>query len=268
MRPIVRAMALLIPVCVLVVGCVDCTIGAGETRVCGSGRIVEIERDIPRVTGVHLSTFGDLKIAIGEHEKFVIEAEDNIVDLIETRIKGRILEIGTRRHVSLKPKKRVRYYLTVRELDTVVISSSGDIFAPYVETEDFEVKISSSGDLVIKGVEAADMSVKLSSSGDADIGSIDAKELDVRISSSGDLTIDDGKARFQNIHISSSGDYNAPHVVSDNAHVTLSSSGDAHIHVDGKLNASLSSSGSIYYSGDATATVRASSSGRVRHIGN
>lgn len=266
MKPIVTATALLILVCAFVVGCVECTSDAGETRVVGSGRVVEVERSISGVTGVRLSTFGDLKIQIGDREKFVIEAEDNLVELIQTEVKRGVLEVGTRKHVCLKPKKKVRYFLTVKELDTIAISSSGDVFAPYVETDEFDVRISSSGDLVIKGVEARAVSVRLSSSGDADIGRIDTGELRIGISSSGDLTIDDGEIGSQNIQISSSGDYKAADVKSEDARVNLSSSGDAHIYVDGTLNVSLSSSGSVYYSGDADATLSASSSGRLKRI--
>jgi len=267
MRPIVTAAALLILVCAFVLGSVECRIDAGQTRVVGSGRVVELECSISGVTGVHLATFGDLKIEIGDDEKFVIEAEDNLIDLIETGVERGILQIGTRKHFSLKPQKKVRYFMTVKKLDTIVISSSGDIFAPYIVTDEFDVTISSSGDLVMKGIEAEAVSVRLSSSGDADIDRIDTGELKVGISSSGDLTIDRGEAGYQNVQISSSGDYNAADVRSEEARVSLSSSGDAHIYVDERLKVSLSSSGSVYYSGDADATVTASSSGRLKRIG-
>lgn len=267
MKPTATVAALLVLASVFIMGCVERTIDAGETRVTGSGRVVEIERDISGATGVHLATFGDLKVKIGKREKFVIEAEDNLVEYIETEVKRGVLEIRARRHVSLKPRKKVRYFLTVKELDTVIISSSGDIFVPFVEAGEFDIRLSSSGDLVVKGIDATAVSVRLSSSGDTDIGRLDARQIEVAISSSGDLTVDDGETRFQNIRISSSGDYNAAGVMSENARVSLSSSGDAYIRVDGKLDASLSSSGSVYYSGGATATVSASSSGRVKRIG-
>ncbi|MGD9140933.1 MAG: DUF2807 domain-containing protein [bacterium] len=267
MKSSVMAAALLAFACAFVVGCVDCTLDAGETRVGGSGHVVESERAVSGVTGVHLATFGDLRIMIADREEFVIEAEDNLIEYIETEIRGGILHIETRRHVSIKPKKKVRFYLTLKELDTVRISSSGDILAPYVETERLDVGISSSGDLVMKGVDATQVYIKLSSSGDADIGRIEARDLDIGISSSGDVTIEDGAVRFQEIRISSSGDYIAEDVRSENAQVSISSSGDAYIHVDGKLNASLSSSGSLYYTGHPSATVTASSSGRARRVG-
>ena len=71
MRRIVTAAALLILVCAFVMGCVECTTDAGETRVVGSGRVVELECSISGVTGVHLSTFGDLKIKIGDGRRIV-----------------------------------------------------------------------------------------------------------------------------------------------------------------------------------------------------
>jgi hypothetical protein len=266
MRTIATAGALVILVSILIMGCVECTIDAGVTRVGGSGRVILAERSISGVTGVHLATFGDLEIVLGKKEKLVIEAEDNLVEYFETGIDNGILEIKTRRFVSLKPKKKVKYHLTLKSLDTVMISSSGDIDAPHVHCREFDIKSSSSGDLTMEGIDAVNVSVKMSSSGDVDIGRLEARELEVGISSSGDLTICDGEVGFQSIRLSSAGDYNAGKVTSQNAQASLSSSGDAYIHVDGKLNASLSSSGSLYFSGDASVQASTSSSGRLRRV--
>lgn len=267
MRVTAKIAALLIIVLVFIAGCVERTIDAGEARVAGSGRVVEVEHSISGVTGVHLATFGDLKIELGEKEKFIIEAEDNLVELFEIDIRDGVLEIETRRHFCLRPKKKVRYYLTVKHLDTIIISSSGDIDAPDIDSKEFDIRSSSSGDLTMKGIDAVEVEVRMSSSGDVDIGKLNARELDINISSSGDLTIERGRVGFQSIGLSSSGDYIAGDVISENAHASLSSSGDVLIHVDGDLNARLSSSGSLYYSGDASVRASVSSSGRVRRVG-
>jgi hypothetical protein len=267
MRSLAMVAALLLFVSIVIMGCVESTTDAGQARVNGSGRVVRIERSFPPIHGVHLATFGDLKITLGEKQKFLIEAEDNLIDYIETEVHEGILEIDTRRHISLRTSKRVRYYLTVRELDTIAISSSGDIEAPYVECETFDVRSSSSGDLDMQGINAVSVNIRMSSSGDVDLEEVEARELEVDISSSGDLSIDRGAVRFQMVRLSSSGDYIAKRLKSDNAQVSISSSGDAYIQVDGELNASLSSSGSLYYSGDASLQYSISSSGRLRHIG-
>lgn len=261
-----HASAVLVLLTPVVIGaCMISTIYAGETRVNGSGRIAEEEREISGVRGVHLETFGDLRISLGKKDSLLIEAEDNLIEFIVTEVDDGILKIYTVRNACLRPKKPVRYYLTVRELNTIIISSSGDIQAPFVECDDFEIRSSSSGDLTMEGIHATTVNVRMSSSGDVDLGHVNARELDVRISSSGDLTIEKGLAQFQNLTLSSSGDYVAGGLKSQNAHASLSSSGDVHIHVDGHLNASMSSSGSVYYSGDAAVKESRSSSGRVKH---
>lgn len=267
MRTIATTGVLLMMVSAFIAGCIECTLDAGQTRVTGSGRVVEVEHRISGVTGVHLATFGDLKIYLGEKEKLVIEAEDNLVDLFEVNVEDGVLEIETRRHFSLRPRKKVRYYLTVKQLDTIIISSSGDIDAPSVESGKFDIRSSSSGDLTIRGIDALEVKARMSSSGDVDIGKLNARQLDVDISSSGDLTIDRGEVRFQSLKLSSSGDYSAGDLISANVDASLSSSGDALVHVDGVLNARLSSSGSLYYSGDASVRATVSSAGRVRRIG-
>jgi hypothetical protein len=261
-----KGVALLCALPVFIIGCVESTISAGETRVTGSGDVVMSERPVSGVTGVHLATFGDLMLEIGKEESFVIVAEDNLIEFIETEVEDGVLRIETRRGFNLKPRKQVKFLLTVKHLDTIAISSSGDVTGPHLRSKTFHVSSSSSGDLVLKGLDAESAAINLSSSGDVDIGRIEAGDLDVNISSSGDLSIEEGRVGFQGVRLSSSGDYLAGHVESEDAKVSISSSGDAYIHVEGTLRAALSSSGSLYYSGNPSVTVSASSSGRARRV--
>ena len=233
----------------------------------GSGDVVREERQVRNFSGVKVCNQGDLKIELGDKEQLIIEAEDNLMEYIDTWVEDGVLKIGTKRNINLRNKKAIRYYLTAKSLDYLGVSSSGSITAPKMKADDFSVRISSSGDIKVDAIEAESVSVGVSSSGEVYIGELNADELSVRISSSGDIEIDEGRVKEQTVHISSSGHYDGRDVESLSADVKISSSGNARIWAKDYLDADLSSSGDLYYRGDPEKfSQRESSSGKVRRL--
>jgi hypothetical protein len=243
--------------------------GCSESRikVQGSGHVVTEERPVEDITGVNLATMGTMYIEIGNEDKLVIEGEDNLIEYIETRVRGRVLTVQTRRNTNLRCRKPIKYHLTVRDLSSISISSSGDIVAPDFDAERFKISVSSSGDLEMGDLKAELLRASISSSGDVQIDDLHAYAADISISSSGDLSIDGGRVEEQDVKVSSSGDYHASDLESVRATVRLSSSGDAHIYVTDDLDVVISSSGSVYYAGNPSLQQTISSSGRARRIG-
>ncbi len=238
----------------------------GGESVRGSGTVVEENRDLSNFSGVELAMEGTLYIVTGSSESLRIEAEDNLLEYIQTEVRAGKLVIRTRQGIDLRTTQPINYYLTVTELDSIVISSSGDIEAEDVQSESFSVKISSSGSLSIDSLDCTSLHVEISSSGDVTISDLMAESTSVRISSSGNLEVLGGQVQEQNITISSSGEYRARDLASAEADVTLTSSGAVTIRVSDQLSGRLSSSGNIYYIGNPDVNVRTTSSGRTVQI--
>jgi hypothetical protein len=234
----------------------------------GSGRMGTDVRKLSGIHGVDLDTFGDLKIEIGDKEELRVEAEDNLLEYFETRVDDGILKIDTRRNVSISTRRDVKFYLTVKKLEEIIISSSGDVEAPDVKAETFKIEVGSSGDLVMGDIYAKYVEIEIGSSGDVRIDDLHAENLEVDINSSGDLKISGGQVEQQEISVNSSGDFNGQNLKCEVARVRLNSSGDARVRVKDRLNARLSSSGSLYYLGNPAINQRSSSSGEVRRLGN
>ena len=243
-----------------------CSIGDVRT-VHGSGNVVEETRVVSGVTGVNLATIGDLSIEVGDTESFRIEAQDNLMEYIETEVRNGQLRIETQDNVNLRSTRPINYFLTVTGLDTIVISSVGGIEAPDLEAGRFSITINSTGNLEMGDLEADTLTVNISSTGDVTMGMLNAKTLEVNINSIGNLDVAGGKVETQNITISSSGKYTAQDLASDEAQVLLNSSGSATIWVRSQLKANLSSSGDLRYRGDPTVDATTDSSGDVIQIG-
>jgi hypothetical protein len=237
----------------------------GET-IDGSGNVVEEDRTVSDVSGVNLATIGKLTIEIGDSESLRIEAEDNLLEHLETEVNDGMLRIGTRGSVTLDNSKPINYYLTVTSLEEIQISSAGDIDAPDLESEDFAINIDSSGNLEMGDLTAETLNVNISSSGDVKMGALNTDMIEVDIKSSGNLDIASGKVKSQNISSNSSGDYNAQDLESIEAEISLNSSGSATIWVLDDLKANLNSSGDLNYRGDPTVDQSTNSSGKVTQI--
>ena len=118
-----------------------CDIGYGRT-VRGSGRVVEESRSVSGISRVGLATIGRLMIEVGDGESLRIQAEDNLMEYLETDVRAGTLRIESRQGVNLRTTRPVNYYLTVTGLDRVETSSSGDIVAPDLESDRFSIAIS------------------------------------------------------------------------------------------------------------------------------
>ena len=242
------------------------TPGDGRT-VRGSGNVVEGSRAVSDFASVELATLGTLHIEVSDREALRIEAEDNLMEYLETEVRNGRLTIETKDNVNLQVTRPIHYYLTVTDLDTIVVSSSGDIEAPDLEAERFSITIASSGNLEMEDLEADTLTVDISSSGDVTMDVLKAGTLEVEIRSSGNLDIAGGQVETQQVTIDSSGDYVAQGLESAKAEVHLSSSGTATIWVRDHLKARLSSSGDLRYLGDPAVDATTTSSGKVTQIG-
>jgi hypothetical protein len=263
--------ALVLTASILALSILACQVGGispGDRRtIRGSGEVVEEVRAANGVSGVDLATMGTLHIEVGDRESLRVEAQDNLMEYLETEVRNGQLRIGTRNRVRLRSTRPIHYYLTVTGLDTIAISSSGDIEAPDLQAERFSITIASTGDLEMGDLEADTLTVKTSSSGDVTMGKLNADTLEVNISSTGDLDIAGGEVKTQQVTITSSGRYTAQDLASEEADVRLTSSGSATIWVQDNLKASLSSSGDLRYRGDPTVDATTTSSGDVTPIG-
>jgi hypothetical protein len=214
----------------------------------GSGKVAREERPVQEIRGVTLATIGDMTIELGEEESLTIEAEDNLLPYLETDVRGGMLTIHNESNSNLRPTAPIHYFLTVNSLETLAVTSIGNIDAPALQADMFTAKTSSSGSLHLAG--------------------LDANSLQVEVSSNGDIVIDAGQVDQQDITISSSGVYRGGDVSSATTTVEISSSGDATVWVTDSLNAHLSSSGNVNYYGTPEITQSMSSSGKVVSLGN
>ncbi|MGB7096048.1 MAG: head GIN domain-containing protein [Anaerolineales bacterium] len=255
----------------------------------GSGNVVEETRPISGVTDVDLATIGNVIIEIGEKESLRIEAEDNLMKYFETDMRGETLKISTNPStVNLRPTKPVYFFLTVKDLERVSISGSGDIQVPDLESGQFNVDIGGSGDINMGDLLADRLEINIGGSGDVSTGRVIVPSLRVKINGSGDITlmelkaddlslnvngsgnlrINDGNVGEQDIDINGSGNFQAEDLASKVTNINIGGSGDITVWVVDTLDVRIMGSGNVRYYGRPTVSSTGNGSGDITNLGD
>ena len=235
-------LAMLLVACLL---CACSAVPASLSPVKGSGHSINEWREVSGITSVSLGTIGELYISLGSQESLRVEAEDNIVPYLETKVAGGELKIDAKANSSISPTMPVRYFLTVKELESVQNGSVGTIT------------------VTDSGLNADRFTISVGSTGNVTLVGLRANSVEVRISSVGDVEIHNGLITYQKVVISSTGSYKAGNAHSKDAVVDINSTGSATVWVDETLDVTINSTGNVSYYGSPKVTSKLTSVGRV-----
>ena len=240
-------LSLLLCIGLLSSGCLVEINGDSDETVRGQGPLAQEFREIAPVNAVYLAMEGDLIIESGPEVEFRVEAQQNLLNWINTYVRDGELIIETDRDINLRPSEPIRFVLVTPTLEAISLAGSGDIRSEAFESPTFALSVAGSGDLFVD--------------------EIITEQLDVSIAGSGDIDIA-GSTNAQEVSIAGSGDYNARQLTSNVLSISIAGSGDGYVQVSDELTASLIGSGSVYYLGNPSITSSIVGSGRVRMLSN
>ena len=205
----------------------SCTNAQMRKSVSGNGNVVTKERKTEQFTGIKVSSGIDVYLKQGDNLSLTVEADENLHEYILTEVRDGVLNVYT--DANIREAERTRVNVTIKEINSVKVSSAGDVFGQTpLKTETLDLSVSSAGDIKLE---------------------VYAKEIDLDISSSGDMTLS-GEADVLDADLSSAGDLNAYDLTVREAEISVSSAGNADITVTEKLSARASSAGDINYKGN------------------
>jgi hypothetical protein len=215
----------------------------------GSGEVVTEMRDVSDFTGIKLDYPAQVTVSQGKAVSVKIEAEDNVLPGLQTRVLNNRLEIFYKAENGkyVTPTHVVKITIVVKDLK--------------------EVDFGSAGDLTVNGLETDNLNISLSGAGNLKVSDLVAKKFGVDLSGAGSITAD-GEADDFKLNISGFGSCNGGDLQTNTADVNLSGAGSAILWVEDKLNAHLSGVGSVNYYGSPTVTKNVSGLGGVSKSGN
>ncbi|MFN8340533.1 MAG: head GIN domain-containing protein [Cyclobacteriaceae bacterium] len=231
---------------------------------------------------------GKLYLKQGSSNSVELSGDPEVLDRIETRVDGSKLVIGMEDrwfNWNWKDQDRITAYVTVKSLEGVSVSGSGDVVGEgRFNAENVALAVSGSGSLTIE-MDARKVEANVSGSGDINLSGRFA-DLDSEISGSGKVILDaqvagavevgiSGSGRLQakglaqrlEAHISGSGKVYAADMEVDSCEAKISGSGDVEIAVKTSIDATISGSGTVAYRGNpGHINSHSSGSGKVRKL--
>lgn len=145
----------------------------------GSGNMEEAERLLDDFSRVEIAGAYDVKIEIGEESKVVISAEDNLLPLIRTVVKGNRLKIYSKKN--LRPREDIYIKVTTKELTKLESSGASSITVKDIEADNFYTVLSGAGSIRLSGF-TRDLKIVMSGAGNIQAKNFIADDVKVVIS--------------------------------------------------------------------------------------
>ena len=211
----------------------------------GNGNVVTEEREVTQDFDEVKGSRGlDVYLTKGSENKIVVEADENLLDLIETNISNGKLTITSSKNIGRAKAKKI--YVTFVELSSIEASSGADVIGnSVIKSETLTLDCSSGADIEVE---------------------VFTKQLYAETSSGADIEVS-GKASSLNAKASSGSELNAKKLQVLTCNAKASSGADITINVKESLDAKASSGGDIRYYGSPTlANQKKGRSGSIRKM--
>jgi hypothetical protein len=223
----------------------SCDYVMGE-RVNGNGVSKSQDRQVGDFSGV--TGMGSINIIVsnGPSSSLRIEADENLLEYIETTNNNGTVEVYTREGYNINPKSGIRVYATAPAFHRLDVSGSGTI--------------KSTGKINGKN----ELHTEVSGSGDIKL-EVDAPRIEAEISGSGSVTMA-GNTKDFSAQVSGSGDVHCFNLMSENTEIDIAGSGNAEIFASKSLDVDVAGAGDVRYKGNPTIKQSIAGSGSIRKV--
>lgn len=209
----------------------------------GNGNVKKQVRQVGEFDQIKVNRGMNVYITQGSPAKVVVIADSNLLDVIETEVRGGVLEITSKENIRWAKEKKMM--VTVEKLSGVEASSGANAWSQsQIISENLKLHASSGANLTMD---------------------VNAKSLNAECSSGANIKLS-GLAKEAELDASSGANLRGEALKADDCTIGASSGGNASSTVVVKLDANASSGGNVVYYGEPTSTnVNSSSGGNIHH---
>ncbi len=215
----------------------------------GDGNLKKETREVSNFTSLACHGAIDVQISYGTSNSISVEADENLLQYIETAVDNGELVIKPKQHINLKSSSGMKVYVSMTTIHSLSQSGSGNIKGEGDFSNDgkTDIKVSGSGNIKLDFGTFHNIGLFVSGSGNIEMKGNTAEEVSARIAGSGNI--------------------DCSKVPCDNADAKISGSGNVRVSAEKTVNAEISGSGNVFYKGDATdVTSKIVGSGKVIKI--
>ena len=204
----------------------------------GNGKVVEEKRKAGKFNQIKVSRGMNVYISQGDENLVVVEADENLLDFIETEVENKVLKVTTNTSIRKATSKKV--FVTVRELESIRAMAGSNVFSE----SDIECE-----NLMVSSTAGSNIKIEVS-----------ADDIDVSASAGSNVKIDGTSQSFKG-KASAGSNIKAEGLKTKDCEARTSSGANIWISVSDKFTASSSSGGNIFYYGNPKNIDTKSSSG-------
>lgn len=221
---------------------------------------------LQNISHLALGTHGELYLTQGDTESLTIETTENTLPRINVTTENDELTLTVEPRLTLMQTETIIYRLTVKDLNAITLSGSGDIFAGPLIGERLDVKVSGSGNLVLDQVIVSEFTTQVSGSGDVQVADLQADTIETHSSGSSDVTLH-GKAETHTLKITGSGKVFAENLETTTILVEVNGSGEARLWAQGTLEVEVNGSGDVAFYGNPQVEIIKGEADDIRSLG-
>lgn len=159
-----------------------------DETVTGSGVMKTETRSASGFSRIQLKAVGDVTVRQTGHESLKIEAEDNILPLLETKVVKGTLELGMKQGYNLRKHKPIRFTVEVRSLEGISLTGAGNISVANIRGAKLAAALTGSGNIRLQG-KAEDLTVSLAGAGNYEGSGFSTRRAKVTLSGTGDAQV-------------------------------------------------------------------------------
>jgi len=206
------------------------------------------KREVSAFTEISLRIGANVHLKQGEQQSVEVKCSESTLAKLITEVKDRklVIRYPNDSWFSKWNPGTVDIYVTMPQIDALIISGSGSIFSDgKIESRILDVTISGSGDIKLADLKAEKVSVALSGSGNVHLfGKQNATELKATVSGSGNVKAIEFPAEI--------------------VYIKIAGSGNCWVNSTKNLVVKLAGSGNVVYRGNPSVESSIAGSGKVK----
>jgi len=113
------------------------------------------ERNVPDFNAVNVASGIRLTVEIGPRKPVHVEAADDVLDLVETRVEDGALNIGFKPHVRWSGERRVTVTIQTPELRAIGASGGSVVRATFTRADESAIEASGGSEIRARGMAPA-----------------------------------------------------------------------------------------------------------------
>jgi Putative auto-transporter adhesin, head GIN domain len=212
----------------------------------GNGNLIEEIRNNDNFSSIISTGSFDIFISHDTVFEVLVEAEENLLQYIETEVVGSKLYIEERDNRCLRTTYPIVVRIKVPEVTSIDLTGSGDIVCDSINTEIFDIDLVGSGDIR---------------------ANVWADFIEVDLTGSGEINLT-GEADQTDFSIPGSGNIRTLDLLQNECYASIPGSGNIYVNVSEFLEVRISGSGNVYYLGNPVIDYQISGSGDIISINN